>query len=221
MKIDFSTRILESQDWATLVFLLGFIAIIANKTVFNSRFVEFSRLAFSDKYLKIYKDNSNITSSFSLSMFGVQLISFSFFLLLLAHFFGLAKKTDGILFIQIAVTLSFFIIAKYLIEKIISIVFDIEGFMEQFHLQKMGYRAFMGLLLFPVVLILYYNPLNQPFIYYLLLVILLIFNIITYINILKTNQSLLQHKIFYFILYLCAFEIAPYYFMYYWITKNY
>ncbi|MCD8518719.1 MAG: DUF4271 domain-containing protein, partial [Flavobacterium sp.] len=33
-------------------------------------------------------------------------------------------------------------------------------------------------------------------------------------------QNLLLRKIFYFILYLCTLEIAPYYFIYNWFTKN-
>ncbi|RZJ46716.1 MAG: DUF4271 domain-containing protein, partial [Flavobacterium sp.] len=36
----------------------------------------------------------------------------------------------------------------------------------------------------------------------------------------KTYQNAIIGKLFYFILYLCALEIAPYYFMYYWITKE-
>ena len=36
----------------------------------------------------------------------------------------------------------------------------------------------------------------------------------------KLYQNLLIRKIFYFILYLCTLEIAPYYFIYNWFTKN-
>jgi hypothetical protein len=36
----------------------------------------------------------------------------------------------------------------------------------------------------------------------------------------KNYQNIIFGKLFYFILYLCAFEIAPYYFMYYWFTKG-
>ena len=35
----------------------------------------------------------------------------------------------------------------------------------------------------------------------------------------KNYQNIIFSKLFYFILYLCALEIAPYYFMYYWFTK--
>ncbi|WP_299518191.1 DUF4271 domain-containing protein [uncultured Flavobacterium sp.] len=50
--------------------------------------------------------------------------------------------------------------------------------------------------------------------------IILIVNALTYLISLKSYQSLLISKMFYFILYLCALEIAPYYFMYYWFTRR-
>ena len=50
--------------------------------------------------------------------------------------------------------------------------------------------------------------------------IVLIINLFTYLVTLKNYQNILLGNLFYFILYLCALEIAPYYFMYYWFTKN-
>ena len=41
-----------------------------------------------------------------------------------------------------------------------------------------------------------------------------------YLNSLKIYQKFIIGKLFYFILYLCTLEIAPYYFVYYWLTKN-
>ncbi|MFY7811728.1 MAG: DUF4271 domain-containing protein [Flavobacterium sp.] len=43
---------------------------------------------------------------------------------------------------------------------------------------------------------------------------------ITYINILKFFKSKLISNLFYFILYLCTLEIAPYYFIYYWFKNS-
>ena len=40
-----------------------------------------------------------------------------------------------------------------------------------------------------------------------------------YLVALKLYQNLLLRKIFYFILYLCTLEIAPYYFIYNWFKK--
>ena len=72
-------RIIESKDWATFLFIICIGIIAINKTISSVRFAEFIRLAYSDKYTKIYRDSSNLMNGFTVSMFVVQLISFSFF----------------------------------------------------------------------------------------------------------------------------------------------
>ncbi len=219
-KIFFTERIIGLNNWATILFLVAFIAIAINRNVFGARFNEFLRLAVSDKYTKIYKESSNIRSGFTISLFFVQMISLSFFiLLLLAQFYG-KEKHNVILYIQIFTFLTVFILSKYLIEKIIATSFRIEEFAEQFNLLKVTYRTYIGLLLLPIDIILFYNAVNSNGIYIVLVLLIIAFSSVTYLITLKTYQNLVARKIFYFILYLCTFEIAPYYFMYYWITKN-
>lgn len=220
LAIQLHDRIIESKDWATILFMVCLAIIAVNKTISSVRFNEFVRLAYSDKYTKIYRDNSNLMSGFTISMFVLQLISFSFFTLLVLNQFNKAEKTDLIVYIQILTFLSVFILSKYLIEKIISTAFKIEEFSEQFNLLKVNYRAYFGFILLPVNIILYYNSLNSNWFFWALLITLISINIITYLVVLKLYQNLLLRKIFYFILYLCTLEIAPYYFIYNWFTKN-
>jgi hypothetical protein len=220
LAIQLHDRIIESKDWATILFMVCLAIIAVNKTISSVRFNEFVRLAYSDKYTKIYRDSSNLMSGFTISMFVLQLISFSFFTLLVLNQFNKAEKTDLIVYIQILTFLSVFILSKYLIEKIISTAFKIEEFSEQFNLLKVNYRAYFGFILLPVNIILYYNSLNSNWFFWTLLITLISINIITYLVVLKLYQNLLLRKIFYFILYLCTLEIAPYYFIYNWFTKN-
>ncbi len=213
-------RVIENKDWATILFVLCFILIAITKTFFEARFNDFLKLIVTDKYTKIYKDSSFMLSWFTISLFIVQLISISFFILLLLNYFGLASKTDWIKYIQIITLLGVFVLSKYLIEKIVATSFKIEDFIEQLNLQKVSYRTFIGVFLLPINLILYYNDVYSDFIIYSVLAIVLIVNGFTYLLSLKAYQNLLFSKMFYFILYLCALEIAPYYFMYYWFTRR-
>jgi hypothetical protein len=213
-------RAIENKDWATILFVLCFILIAITKTFSEARFSDFLKLIVTDKYTKIYKDPSFMLSWFTISLFIVQLISFAFFILLLLNYFGLASKTDWIKYIQIITLIGVFVLSKYLIEKIVATSFKIEDFIEQFNLQKVSYRTFIGLFLLPINLILYYNDISLDFIIYGTVAIVLIINCFTYLLSLKAYQSLLFSKMFYFILYLCALEIAPYYFMYYWFTRR-
>ena len=213
-------RIIANKDWVTLVFIFCFILIVATRTTFENRFSEFIRLFVSDKYIKIYRDNSNLMSWFSIFLFIAHILSFSFFIHYLFSYFEYSQMNDWIVYIQIVTFLTFFILSKFLIEKIIATSFNTEEFVEQFNFIKVSYRTYMGLLLLPISLILYYNNPAEPFYIYLIVGVLILSNIIVYLKSVKIFQNLFIGKLFYFILYLCALEIAPYYFMYYWFIRS-
>jgi hypothetical protein len=218
--IELQLRTIENKDWATLIFLATFAMIVVAKSVFEARFYDFVRLVVSTKYLKIYKDSSHLLSGFNVLLFVVNIVSLSFFIQIVLHHFGYGSKTDWVLFVQIFTLLSVFILSKFLVEKIIAETFNIEELIEQFNLQKVTYRTYIGLLLLPVTILLFYSNYASNSIYLIIISILLVINAITYLLSLKIYQNLIIPKLFYFILYLCALEIAPYYFIYYLITKK-
>lgn len=213
-------RFIGSKDWATILFVVALALIAITKSFFESRFNDFLKLIISDKYIKIYKDSSHLMSGFTIGLFIVQIISLAFFIQLILSHFGYATKTDWIIFIRITTMLGFFILSKFLIEKIIATSFNIEEFIEQFNLQKVSYRTYISLLILPVDIILFYNNNSSKFFFFLFIIIIIVINVLTYLLSIKNYQRLLFGKLFYFILYLCALEIAPYYFMYYWFTKS-
>lgn len=213
-------RVIENKDWATILFVISFAVIAMTKSAFENRFADFAKLIYSDKYTNIYKDSSNLKSGFTISLFFVQIISLAFFIQLSLAFFGYASKTDWILYIQIITFLIFFILSKFLIEKIIATAFDIEEFIEQFNLQKVTFRTYIGLFILPINIILfYYDSISRNILIFFIAIVLIV-NIITYLVSIKNYQNIIFSKLFYFILYLCALEIAPYYFMYYCFTKG-
>ena len=213
-------RVLDSNDWVTVLFVLMLVLLALCKTLFENRFTDFIRLLVSDKYLKIYKDSSHLWSGFTLILFVVQMLSISFFVLLCLHQFYAVNKADGIVYIQLFTYSSVFVLAKFLIDKIIATAFSMEEFADQFNLQKASYRNYIALLLFPVNVVLYYNRSPPDLLFNILIFLILTANLFTYLTSLKKHQNLLVGKLFYFILYLCALEIAPYYFLYYWFTKS-
>ena len=213
-------RILEHRDWATYLFVFSFVLIAITKTAFETRFSEFLRILVTDKYIKVYKDTSHLMSGFTILLFIVQIISFSFFIQLVLNFFGYVSKTDWVIFLRIFTFFGIFVLSKFLIEKIVATIFNIEEFAEQFNLQKVSYRTFIGLILLPINIYLFYNNTPANILIYFTIAVILIINLFSYLVSLKIYQNLLIGKLFYFILYLCALEIAPYYFMYYLITKN-
>lgn len=159
-------------------------------------------------------------SGFTISLFAIQLISFAFLIQFFLSYFGLADKYDWVSYIRIITLTGAFILSKYLVEKIIATSFNIEDFNEQFNLHKVNYRTYIGLVLLPVNIVLFYNDAPHIAVIYVITGILLLGSVISYLVSLRLYQNLILGKLFYFILYLCALEIAPYYFMYHWFTKS-
>ncbi len=213
-------RLIENKDWATLIIVLSLVLIAIAKSAFESRFNDFIKLIVSNKYNKIYRESSHLMSGFNILLLIVNLISFSFFIQLIFFHLGIGEKADWILFLRIVTLLTVFILSKFLIEKIIATIFGIEEVIEQFNLLKVTYRTYIGLLLLPLTIILYYSNNIANAIIYSIIIILLTINLLTYFISLKIYQNFIFSKFFYFILYLCTLEIAPYYFIYYLITKN-
>jgi hypothetical protein len=213
-------RIIENKDWASILFVISFATIATAKSAFENRFADFLKLIYSDKYINIYKDGSQLTSYFTVSLFLVQLISFAFFIQISLSHFGNILKTDWISFIQIITFLIYFILAKFLIEKIIADAFDIEEIIEQFNNQKVIYRTYIGIFLLPLNVFLFYNDSISSDLMTILIVIVLIICVLSYLVSLKNYQNAILSKLFYFILYLCALEIAPYYFIYNWFANG-
>lgn len=218
MKIEFLPRILHSTDWATLVFMLTIALLAVNKNIFAVRFHEYVKLFYSDKYIKIYRDSSNITSWFTISMFVVQLISFSFIIHIFLSSIEYVDLHSFIDFLQIINFFSFFILLKYLIEKIIAVCFNIEEFAEQYNLLKINYRTYLGLLLLPVAMILFYGNIDKEVALYIICGLIVVMNFILYWIIFKYYQKTINRYLLYFILYLCTLEIAPYLILYKWFV---
>ena len=211
-------RIIESKDWATILFVVSFVVIVVAKTFFETRFNEFLKLIVSDKYIKIYKDGSHTISWFNVAMFFVHIVSVSFFTQVSLSAFGLVSKYSGLVFIQITTVVTVFVLSKILIDKIIAASFGVEEFGDQFSSQKINYRNYMAFLLLPVSVFLFYNNFESIVLYYVLFSIILLVLLMIFVKNLKINKNIIFHNLFYFILYLCVLEIAPYYFMYYLFT---
>jgi hypothetical protein len=215
-----SPRIVEAKDWATILFVFCFALIAITRTAFEKRFADFTRLIVSDKYIKMYKDSSHLMSGFTVLLFLVQVISIAFFIQLMLSTFGYVSKNDWVLYIRISTLLGVFILSKFLIDKIIATAFNIEEFAEQFNLRKVSYRTYIGIVLLPINIALFYTDNTDKSLFFIIIIAILVINVLSYLVSLKNYQNFIAGKLFYFILYLCALEIAPYYFLYYWFTKS-
>lgn len=219
MKIEFIAREISSDNWVAIVLLCCAAIVALNNIIFGKRFSEFFKLIYSDKYIHIYKDTYHLKSWFTISMFVQQLLCFSFLIYfgLRTHFFS--EPFNFVDYFLVLNFCGFFILTKYLIEKIISVCFNIEEFAESYNLIKLNYRSYLGLLLLPLAFFIFFSPLNPTILLAICMLLSIFINGKIYYIIVKKHGKLIIGYTFYFILYICTLEIAPYLILYKWFSN--
>lgn len=213
--MDLFERYTPVPDWITLLIFSSLILISAAKWVQTVRFNDFIELVFTNKYFLMYDKGSKVFSAFNLLLLANQIVVVSVFLfLLLAHISPEVSLNDYIFFIRIIGFYTLFIALKFYLEKIIANLFSIDKDIDRYLYQKLSYRNLISVMLIVVNLIFLYALKPNILLFGAVIFLILISNILALIYSYKTHEKLIRSNIFYFILYLCALEISPYYILY-------
>ncbi len=201
-------RYIELNTVETLLLLGCFTLITIAKAVHEIRFQTFLELFISNKYLKIYgKEQNPNFGTFNILLFFVQIIVFGFFIQFASIYFNHPLEYHITIVI---VGIALFILFKYYFEKLIATIFNIEFFTEHYNFHKVSYRSLISIVLLPFITLLVYSPLNKDIVILITIGLFILLNSIAFVVTLKNHQKLIINSLFYFILYLCALEIAPY-----------
>lgn len=192
------------------ILLMGCIALITFAKISHEiKFQRFLGAFVSDKYLKLYaKEQEPNINRFNILLFVVQLIVFGMLLEYTLEYFGIVPGNINLLLIITG--LGLFVMFKFYLEKIIATIFDLAYFLEEYNFHKLTYRNLAAIILLPFMALLIYNPMEKKIVLFITITLFLLLNVIAWGRMLKKHQKFLFKKLFYFILYLCALEIAPY-----------
>ncbi|WP_366894051.1 DUF4271 domain-containing protein [uncultured Aquimarina sp.] len=209
------TREIISTDWITIVILLCFALLATAKLMNSARFSEFVMLFNTNKYIVLNQKGNKLSTFFNGILILVQVLSVSLFIYLCLDVLQWQSDMINItLYLKIASLYLFVLICKILVEKIISTIFSIEILIEDYLFYKLSYRNFLGVILLPLNLLFIYTTKPSKIVLIVLIASLVILNLIILFSIYKKNENIILNHSFYFILYLCALEIAPYFMLY-------
>ncbi|MDT0690715.1 DUF4271 domain-containing protein [Salegentibacter sp. F188] len=215
-------RQVDTTDWMTLILLTCIVMLAAIKIIYPQRFQEFMSLLTSSKFMMFKGKENQAFHPFNILMFFVNIAAVSLFLLILLNFFFPTPEDDSsiIIYIRIATAYGSFVLLKMGIEKIIANVFELDEKIDYYLFRKLGYRNFISLFVLLAAILLTYSFTPTRPILYSILGFLIVSNVISLIVIYRQNQSIISINLFYFILYLCALEIAPYIILYKLFINN-
>src|SRR5690606_33649446 len=123
--------------------------------VFTSCFNDFLYLPANGKYVKINKENASITDRFTFPLTVVQILSYSFFIHLIFSFLVYLQKNNFFDFFKVAAAISAFVLLKFIIEKTIAFLFEINDFYNKLVFQRSAYKVYSGLILLLISFILF------------------------------------------------------------------
>ncbi|HMB99972.1 MAG TPA: DUF4271 domain-containing protein [Flavobacteriaceae bacterium] len=198
----------------TVLIIIGLIFIASAKLLFPKRFNEFVLVLGNSKYLKIYSREQKFLDMFDGLLFVNLIISISVFVFLVYQkFVDNMNPSVGLLF-KLIFGLAVFILIKVLIERLVGSLFEIDSLIDHYLFQKISYKNLIGIILIPINALLIYSLDSNKIAIFIIIGLLFAISIIGLITSIKSYQSLIKNNLFYFILYLCALEIAPYLVLY-------
>jgi len=207
-------RNVPTYELFTILIVVSLLFITLAKALYPKRFNDFVSVVGNSNYLKIYLREQKFFDKFDALLFVNLILSITIFSFISAHYDSeLLNPSIDDLF-KLFVGIGIFVLIKVLLERLIGSLFEIDKLIDAYLFQKISYKNFLGLLLFPINVFLIFSFKPNLTIIYIIIIILFIINVSGLVTTIKTNQSLIKQNLFYFILYLCALEIAPYIIIY-------
>ena len=184
--------------------------MVIAKNVFYSRFLNFIILPFNNKYIFMYNKKDKIMNWFNLFWGLFLIINFSLFVYLGMNVLIETDQTrQTIPFLWIIGAFVLFLFIKLGMQLGNGYIFGVQKMITEVIFKKLSYFNYSGMIMFLANIILTYILIGSKAVVYVTILLILLVNVIGWITILRNYQKLITGYFFYFILYLCALEIAP------------
>lgn len=199
-------RIPFSNDWMTLVLLVLFGTLFLINILDSAKFKEIIFSLFKIRFLEQQIDNNyRFINAFQLLFFSFSVIVLSLLVFDFKVVYSGVNSKSFEDFFQVFFGLLGYFLLKNLVEFILVYLFLLKRKLTYFMILKANYFFAISVYVFFVILLKEYAHLNQVFLYYFAGFLFLVSFIFHFIN----NKNLILNQLFYFILYICTFEIAP------------
>ena len=192
-----------SNNWLTFILLLLFLILFISTIIDTDRFKEVAYKLFKISLLeRTIDENYSFLSGFHV-LFSVTVLSLLFFDVKV--FYDGANALNFQEFAAVFKMVFIYFLLKRGIENILLFLFMLRKTLVSFVVSRANYFFAISSYLFILILLKEYANLQSIIIYYLGGFLLFISFILHFLN----NKNLILNHLFYFILYICTFEIAP------------
>lgn len=199
-------RVISSKDWITGIILLSFFILTCLKFLDQNRLKGYFLLFVNKGFIELESfEKSSFFSAFNLLFSAFSFLTVSLLLLTVADFYGLMTLIP-FHFLILFSGLFFFQVFQNLIQTTMISLFSLkQPVIYILLMSQRGYMFSMAIFAFVLNILFSFTDLSREYLVYATLFLLLM-GILFFINL---NKKLIINKLFYFILYLCAFKLAP------------
>jgi hypothetical protein len=207
-------KTLIDTNWITLLFLFLFTCVFLLKGLSHTRLKGTVSSFVNHTFVKAEVEEK--TSFFSLFqciifVFTMSVLSLVMYKILL--FYDFWKSQDFSNYMKVLSIVSSYFLIKWAIEFVFSYLFVIQKQVHFFIISKAIYLYSTAFFLLISLVLVQYSQLNILFLIYFSI---FVFSVRFLLHVI-INKKLVFSELFYFILYLCAFEIAPLFMLFKWM----
>ena len=203
-----------THEWFTIFTIFGILAITAAKYLNALRFNDFISVIGNSTYLKIHSKAQKFIDPFDGLIFINLVFSGSIFLYFSYATFIAPITFELIVFLKLLFAVAAIVIIKTLSERLIGSLFEIDSIVDGYLFQKITFLNYSGFVLVITNLLLLYADVSAKIVIITAFTLIFLINLIGFITSFKNYQKIINPNFFYFLLYLCALEIAPYVLLY-------
>ncbi len=207
-------RAILSNNWITIIFLVSLAILFFLKLFEAEKLKGYAASIFNKGFIEIEaEDNPSFFSFFH--------IGFSFFFFLMITITGYfcaniySHRTIFLLqdYIHVFNYVLLYMIVRFVSVSLFILLFELKQSISLFLISKRGFLYSISIGLLFLNIIYFYSFQNK----YLLITGVGLLFLVRFLMILMINKNLIIKELFYFILYLCAFELAPLFVLFRWI----
>ena len=199
-KIDIST------NWVTLIFLVLLFSVLLLKGFHRTKLKEYFFAFFNKGFIvSEIEERASLLNRFSVVLFFFTTGTFGLLTFFLMNYFSQEVFLEISLFWKTLLFFVGYLTVKRILEKLFVILFSIQTETVSLLTAKSIYTHTISLWTFPVLILFFYAALPNQILFGFILFLFVIKLALLFAN----NKNLILSKLFYIILYICAFEIAP------------
>ena len=199
-------KVFINNSWFTLVIVFLFALVFFLKGLGGNKLKGYAVSIFNSHFIETeLEENVTFFNSFHILIFSFSVAVISLLLYSFAEN-SLVVAQDGFHSFLYFVCITFlFFGLKWGLEYVLTVIFFIKKEVRFFLVSKFSYLYSISFLIYIGLILVEYTKLDKVFLAYFTGALFLIRFAVHLVN----NKKLIFSKLFYFILYLCAFEIAP------------